>query len=971
MAMPAPEAGDPRWALELAGGALMDLGCYDLHPMRVLGRRLCVRPHIVAAAASQRRPGVDQWCDVHVESRAASPAGAPIHSMVAETYSFTLRVVGTRGEAIARNFIKPHDDDRVCIRTPAGTRVERLGTRPSSTYQLEAFASHLAQRRLTPDRHRLPCGGMAPADVRGRRQVCHYAPLTSGSNLCWDSMSWKLPMVRAAVSGLAPLATAAPAPAAIPPTMFESMRAALRRVRARTVTLPDLVVDAGGYDVPLATPIARPPSAPAVIGTFPVGPFPTAIAVSPDGRRVYVVNSSGNSVAVLDAHTHAVIGTVSVGTRPYGIALAPDGSVVYVTNADDNSVSTIDKETLAVTATIGVGENPYAVAVSPGGDRVYVTNQGEDSLSVIDASTHALISTVDVGAGPTGVAVTPDGRRVCVVNNAAHSMTVIDPVIGLPTAQIPLGKHPAQVAITPDGTRGYVTNAASASVSVVDLSTGTVAENLLVGTHPIGVAISPDGRLAYITALDGSRSAGSVTILGIATGGSTTLTVGAPYGVAASPAGGHAYVTNFVSQAISVISAGELPGSDRVTKVGSSLSPYQLNNHRERALDEQAGEGIAVNRSASAVTVDAETGRAFVVRSEDGCIDVIEEYGQSDTVVVGNYPSALVLNRDATRAYVTNLDDGSVSVIDTAPTSGSCNTVIGTLDIGPSWSTGLIASRDGARAYAVHETEAYLSVIDTAPDSPSRDTVIGEVDLPHSPAALRLSPNGRWIYTINHFDNAVWAIHTVTKTVAVIPVRDYPYRLSLSPNGLRLYASLTGNGSMSVIDTDPASVTYHRVTARLRLGGHVPDPVFTIAGARAYVANSASDSVSVIDTATSSVSKVPVGHYPLDVAVSPDGRRAYICNFLGDSVSVVDSASHTLIGAVAVGSRPCRIAVTADGSRALVVNNRDDSVTVIDTDAASVSGTISVGRNPFDVTLSRDGSRGCVRHRDGVSVLSI
>ncbi|MDT5134872.1 MAG: hypothetical protein QOE41_4183 [Mycobacterium sp.] len=70
--------------------------------------------------------------------------------MVAQTYSFTLRVVGTRGEATARNFIKPHDDDRGCIRTPSGTRVERLGTRPSYTYRLKAFAAHVVNGASLP-----------------------------------------------------------------------------------------------------------------------------------------------------------------------------------------------------------------------------------------------------------------------------------------------------------------------------------------------------------------------------------------------------------------------------------------------------------------------------------------------------------------------------------------------------------------------------------------------------------------------------------------------------------------------------------------------------------------------------------------------------------------------------------------------------------------------------------------------------
>ena len=48
------------------------------------------------------------------------------------------------------DFIKPNEDDRLTINTPAGTVVERLGTRASYTYQLEAFAAHVQQGTPLP-----------------------------------------------------------------------------------------------------------------------------------------------------------------------------------------------------------------------------------------------------------------------------------------------------------------------------------------------------------------------------------------------------------------------------------------------------------------------------------------------------------------------------------------------------------------------------------------------------------------------------------------------------------------------------------------------------------------------------------------------------------------------------------------------------------------------------------------------------
>lgn len=137
MAMPAPEPTDPRWSFEMAGGSLMDLGCYGLHIMRRLGH-----PSIIRAHAKERSPGVDEWCDVEL----AFPSGATglsANTMVAPDYSFTLRIVGTKGDLLVHDFIKPNSDDRLTIRTQAGTRVEHHGTRTSYSYQLEAFASHV------------------------------------------------------------------------------------------------------------------------------------------------------------------------------------------------------------------------------------------------------------------------------------------------------------------------------------------------------------------------------------------------------------------------------------------------------------------------------------------------------------------------------------------------------------------------------------------------------------------------------------------------------------------------------------------------------------------------------------------------------------------------------------------------------------------------------------------------------------
>jgi predicted dehydrogenase len=151
MDMPAPADDDPRWSLQLAGGALMDLGCYALHAHRMLAPWAAGPPRLVAAQGGERagHPGVDEWLSAALEfpNGATGSAGC---NMAAAKRQMSCRVVGDRGEATAVDFVGPHRDDRVIVTTSEGTRVEQLGKRSSYTYQLEALRAHLREDARLP-----------------------------------------------------------------------------------------------------------------------------------------------------------------------------------------------------------------------------------------------------------------------------------------------------------------------------------------------------------------------------------------------------------------------------------------------------------------------------------------------------------------------------------------------------------------------------------------------------------------------------------------------------------------------------------------------------------------------------------------------------------------------------------------------------------------------------------------------------
>jgi predicted dehydrogenase len=142
MVMPPPGDDDPRWQLDLAGGGLMDVGCYAVHALRMLSGVLGGAPRLLGARAGERDPGVDAWLDADLELPGGIPATLQSGMNGAE-YDFSYRLTGSRGEAYAPEFVRPHLGDTIEVTGPDGTRVEELGRRSSYTYQLEALAAHL------------------------------------------------------------------------------------------------------------------------------------------------------------------------------------------------------------------------------------------------------------------------------------------------------------------------------------------------------------------------------------------------------------------------------------------------------------------------------------------------------------------------------------------------------------------------------------------------------------------------------------------------------------------------------------------------------------------------------------------------------------------------------------------------------------------------------------------------------------
>jgi len=179
----------------------------------------------------------------------------------------------------------------------------------------------------------------------------------------------------------------------------------------------------------------------------------------------------------------------------------------------------------------------------------------------------------------------------------------------------------------------------------------------------------------------------------------------------------------------------------------------------------------------------------------------------------------------------------------------------------------------------------------------------------------------------------------------------------------RAYVANFASNSVSVIDTSSNTLIY-----TIAVGNQPNGIAFTPDGTRAYVTNGGGD-VWVLATSNNAVlAKVVVGGYPSGIAITPDGTRAYVTRDNANSVWVIDTSSNTVTAKITVGTAPGGVAITPDGTRAYVTNvggvAGGGSVSVIDTSSNTVVATVSVP-GPVGVAITPDGKRAYVASPSG------
>lgn len=334
---------------------------------------------------------------------------------------------------------------------------------------------------------------------------------------------------------------------------------------------------------------------------------PGELAVSPDGRYLYVVCERADQLRVIDTQTGAVVHEIPVGHVPRGVSVSHDGKQIFVTNSWDDSVSVIDATSFQLVRKLQTGFEPISAVADFQGETLYTANRLSNDISVIDLRTGQELKRLAAGRGASYLAVTPDGKHVL--------STHIYPNIGK-------YRTPPESEITATDTSSRRVVERTSLQNVGGVFHVAVSSD---GSFGVAAQLRPKNLIPMAHVEHAWVFGNSVTFFGQRFSGVLQVPIdelekyfALPYGVAISPDGSKVFVSAAGSDSITVIDV-------------QALARFSRTRSRGFSNDLAAAANYVVAR-----------------------------------IPVGRNPRGIVLSPDGRRLFVANRMDDTISVIDTA-----------------------------------------------------------------------------------------------------------------------------------------------------------------------------------------------------------------------------------------------------------------------------------------------------------------
>jgi YVTN family beta-propeller protein len=228
--------------------------------------------------------------------------------------------------------------------------------------------------------------------------------------------------------------------------------------------------------------------------------------------RVYVPNSGGDSVDVIDPRTYKVVERFPVGALPQHVTPSHDLRTLYVNNDAGNMLTPIDPVTGRPGKAFPV-DDPYNLYFTVDGRHAIVVAERLRRLDFRDAHTFHLVRALTVPcAGVNHMDFSSSGRYVIASCEFSGRLLKVDVrpfrVVGVRTLPRKFSV-PQDVRTSPDGKVFYVADLAAGGVWQIDPAHFKVIGFIHTGSGAHGLVVGRNGKVLYVS----NRNEGSVSVI--------------------------------------------------------------------------------------------------------------------------------------------------------------------------------------------------------------------------------------------------------------------------------------------------------------------------------------------------------------------------------------------------------------------------------------------------------------------------
>jgi YVTN family beta-propeller protein len=247
-----------------------------------------------------------------------------------------------------------------------------------------------------------------------------------------------------------------------------------------------------------------------VIADIRVGGGVHGICAPADGRRIFTTIESEHNLKIIDTATGKIVNTVTLTGRPNQCAATPDGHYVGVPIRDQNSIDIVDTELNKVIKVLPV-RIPHNSYNDGSNNQMFVSSMGDHAISLIDLKTMSFIEKIPVGGIPRPYAVSRDGKTLYSALTDFHGFVIASIADRKVIARVELPPAPPSsctleprtpthgLALTPDDKELWVTSLGDSGVYIYDVATKKISTEIHTGKCPNWITISPDGSYVAVS----------------------------------------------------------------------------------------------------------------------------------------------------------------------------------------------------------------------------------------------------------------------------------------------------------------------------------------------------------------------------------------------------------------------------------------------------------------------------------------